>query len=243
MDVMVDVQPESGKQDMIRKLRLVDEVAAIYDFYGCAMKILIMYDGEESRSRTTELISRITNSETMTQIRWALPSSRTERLKETDVAIIRALSHDARKSFVHVAKELGLSSRTVRNCVGKLRAENMVFALPVLNMGTIPGLVPVFLSFSYINREAKSAVDRGMLSHFAASYLTVEMADKDRGWIFLGASTMMGVRECLEWAKSQPGVAGARADILIKSMMFAEKRTELLELRCERVQIEKKGFS
>jgi DNA-binding Lrp family transcriptional regulator len=43
MDVTVDAQPESGKQDMIRKLKLIHEVAAIYDFYGRAMKIAVMY--------------------------------------------------------------------------------------------------------------------------------------------------------------------------------------------------------
>ena len=241
IDVTVDVQPESGKQNMIRKLMLVHEVAGIYDFYGCAMKIVVMYGSEDSRIRTIELISRVTNAETMAQIRWALPGSRTSRLTQTDVAIIRALAHDARRSSVEVARELGLSPRTVRNRIGKLREENTVFALPVLNVGGIPGLILVVLSFSYSNHEAKAAVDRAMLSHFSASYLTVEFADPERGWIFLGASTMMDVREFLEWAKSQPGVASARADILIKSMMFPEKRTELLELRQERVPIEKKG--
>lgn len=242
MDVTVDVQPESGKEDMIRKLKLVQEIAAIYDFYGRAMKIAIMYGKEDSRSRTIELISRITNTETMTQIQWALPRSRTERLTETDVAIIHVLSNDARRSFIQVAKELGLSPATVRNRVGRLRAENTVFAVPVLNVGSIPGLVPVFLSFSYANNEIKGSVDRNILSHFASSYLSVELADPHGGTIFLSTSTVTEVRECLEWARSQPGVAGARADILTKSMMFPEKRTELLEHMHENAVILRKEF-
>lgn len=242
MDVTVDVQPESGKEDMIRKLKLVQEIAAVYDFYGCAMKIAIMYGGEDSRSRTIELISRITNSETMTRIQWALPRSRSERLTETDVAIICALSNDARKSFVQVARELNLSPMTVRNRVGKLRVENTIFAVPALNVGSIPGLIPLFISFSYSNSEAKGSVDRALMSHFATCYLSVELADPNNGSIFLTASTIREVRECLDWTKSQPGVASARADILIQSMMFPEKRTEPL-LRHERAAIERKEFS
>jgi DNA-binding Lrp family transcriptional regulator len=242
MDVTVDVEPESGKQDMIRKLKLIQEVAAIYDFYGRALKVLVTYNGEESRSRVIELISRITNAESMTQVRWALPRSRTERLTESDLAIIRALIHDARKNSSQVAKELGFSSRTVSTRVGRLRIENTIFALPILNLGGIPGFLPVFLSFSYSKTEEKGAVDRAMLSHFEASYLSAEFSDPNRGWIILSASTTVDVKQFLEWGRSLPGVGSARIDILTESMMFPEKRIELIESNKERVAIQRKGL-
>ena len=231
LDVTVDVQPESGKPDMIRKLSLVNEVVGIQDFYGRGLKAVVMYTSDEVRSRVVELISRITNAETMTQVRWVLPGSRTERLTETDVAIIRELSDDARKPLAQVAKELGLSTRTVRNRLEKLRGENTVHTIPTLDMGGIPGLIPVHLSYSYSGAEAKSAVDAAMLSHFEANYLSVMFADPDRGYVVLVASTMNDVREYLEWAKSHPGVASARADILVRWLTFPRKLLELLNLR------------
>ena len=66
LDATVDVEPESAKPDMIRKLKLVHEVTGMIDFYGRALKLIVVYNGEESRSRTIELISRITNTERMT---------------------------------------------------------------------------------------------------------------------------------------------------------------------------------
>lgn len=108
LDVVVDVQPESEKADMIRKLKLVDGVIMIMNFFGRALKILTMYCTNESRSRTVELISRITNAGRITQSRMPLPLSRTKHLTETDVKIIGSLSKDARKSSTLVAKELGL---------------------------------------------------------------------------------------------------------------------------------------
>lgn len=242
MDVTVDVLPESAKADAIRKLKLVHEVTGMIDFYGRALKIIAMCNSDESRSRIVELISRITNAEKVTQIRWALPRCRTERLTETDVEIIRSLSHDARKSYVKVSKELHLSTRTVRNRLGRLRRENTVFTLPVLNMGGIPGLIPVYLSYAYSQKEEKGVVDRVMLSHFEGNYLSLQFADPYNGYIFLGVSTMTEVQNCVDWAKSQSGIATSRVDILTKTMMFPEKLTELLDLRNERVVKQSKTF-
>jgi DNA-binding Lrp family transcriptional regulator len=233
LEVMVDVQPESAKPDVIRKLKLVGEVSGMVDFYGKALKLIFMHNGEESRSRTIELISRITNTETLTQVRWAVPACREGRITETDVAIIRSLSNDARKSFVQVARELGISVRTVRNHVGRLRRENNIFSVPTLNIGGIPGLIPACLSYAYAKHDAKGIADRAALSHFQASYLWGGFADPNSGWILVGASTMLDVQKCLEWAMSQPWVANARVDIVTRTMMFPEKQTELLAARNE----------
>jgi DNA-binding Lrp family transcriptional regulator len=231
LDVTMDVQPESAKPDMVRKLSLVDEVVGIQDFYGSGLKTIVMYRSDEARSRVIELISRITNAETMTQVRWALPRSRTKRLTATDVAIIRSLSNDARVPLVQVAKGLGLSTRTVRNHVEKLRRENTIHALPTLNMGGIPGLIPVHLSYSYSGGEPKGTVDSSILSRFETRYLSVMFSDPDRGYIWLVASTMNDVRDYLEWAKSEPGIATARTDILVRWLTFPGKLLELLNLK------------
>jgi len=181
LDVMAYVQPESGKADMIRKIRLIQGVFVMLNFYGKALKIIMVYDSEESRSRAVELISRITNAERITSSRMVTPVSKTERIIETDVAIIRAFSDDARKSPVLLAKELGLSTRTVRNRVEKLRRENTIFTLPNLNLGGIPGSIAVYLSYTYSNREAKGSVDREVLSHLRQ--LPVGWVLRPRAWV------------------------------------------------------------
>jgi DNA-binding Lrp family transcriptional regulator len=220
LDVMVDVQPESAKPDMIRKLKLVGEVFGMWDFYGRALKLIVMHTGEESRARTIELISRITNTERLTQLRWALPVCRKNRFTETDVAIIRSV-------------------RTVRNHVVSLRRENTIFSVPTLNLGGIPGLVPVILSYTYAKHDVKGMADREMISHYDKSYLGGGFTDPNSGWVLLGVSTMIEVQECLEWARSQSCVASARADILTKILMFPEKQTELLASRNETASLSK----
>jgi DNA-binding Lrp family transcriptional regulator len=228
LDVRVDVQPESAKAEIIRKLGLVHGVIRIAEFYGPGLQILLLYNSEESRSRTIELISRITNTEKMRQFRHALPMSLTKRLTETDMAIIQALTMDARKPYVTVAKELGFSSRTVKSRIDKLRSERTLFAVPELKMGDIPGLIPVVLYYSYVECEVKDSVDRAMVSHFDASYLWGMFSIPDQAYIVLSLSSMAEVQRSLNWTMEQPGVAMAQLDILVAVTGFPEKLGELI---------------
>jgi DNA-binding Lrp family transcriptional regulator len=237
-ELMVDVQPEAGKPDMIRKLKLVHEITGMVNFYGKAITIYMIYNGDESRSRTIELISRITNAEKITQSRMPMPRTETKHLTETDVAIIRALSKDARKSTVLVAKELGLSTKTVSKRVDKLRKENTILPLPILNIASIPGIIPIYLSYVYTKSEVKTSVDREIISHFDAGYMMGSFADPDVGNIVIGAPTVSDVPKILESAKSQPGIASARVDIATETFMFPEKLIELLELRHEKAPLQ-----
>lgn len=108
---------------------------------------------------------------------------------------------------------------------------------PTLNMGGVPGFIPVVLSYSYSRNDDKGEVDRAMLSHFGAEYIMTGLSDPSSGYLILAASRMTDVQTHLEWAESQPGVAGARIDILTRESMFPEKLIELLVLKNERGQL------
>jgi len=235
LDVVVRASPESGKADMIRKIRLIHGVFAIQNFHGKTLKILLFYDSEEARSRAVELISRITNADNITTSRMALPRSETSRLSDTDVAIIQALFGDARKSSASIAKELGISSRTVRNRVKRLRRENTVFALPNLNLEGIAGSIPVYLSYAYANEGAKGAADRAVLSHFDANYLWGGFSDRNHAFIVLSFSTMSEMKNALDWARDQPGIASAEVDLMTDLTYVPQTFIELL--RSKRLQV------
>jgi DNA-binding Lrp family transcriptional regulator len=235
LDMVVRASPESGKADMIRKIRLIHGVFAIQNFHGKTLKILLFYDSEEARSRDVELISRITNADSITTSRMALPRSETSRLSDTDVAIIQALFGDARKSSASIAKELGISSRTVRNRVKRLRRENTVFALPNLNLEGIAGSIPVYLSYTYANEGTKGAADRAVLSHFDANYLWGGFSDRSHAFIVLSFSTMSEMKNALDWAREQPGIASAEVDLMTDLTYVPQTFRELL--RSKRLQV------
>ena len=204
------------------------------DFYGSGLRLFVIYNGDVSRSRMIELISRITNAEKITQTRMVLPRSETKKLTVTDVAIIRKLSNDARKPAQLVARELGLSTKTVRNRVEKLREENTIFPFPILNIECVPGLIPIYVSYIYTNNKAKASVDHALISHFDANYITGSFPDPEMGEVVLGAYSMVEVNKFSAWTKSQPGIASVRVDIPTMTFMFPEKLIELATLRDEK---------
>jgi hypothetical protein len=163
------------------------------------------------------------NVEKISQSRMPLPRSETKNLTETDVAIIRALSRDSRKSAIIVAKELGLSTKTVRKRVDRLRRANTIFTFPILNLESLLGHIPIYISYVYTNKTVKSSVDRAIFSHFDTNYLIGSFSDPDFGNVVLGASKMADAQKFLEWTKSQPGIASTRADIPIETLMFPKK--------------------
>lgn len=228
LEMTLDVEAEYTKPDMIRKLGLVHGVVVIIDFLGKAMRIVFFYNSEESRSRTVELVSRITNPERLTLTKSALPKSETEKLTETDIAIIRSLSKDALKPNAAVARELGLTARTVRNRVDRLRNQKTLFMFPNLNMTNIRGFIPAVLSYTYARPEAKRSVDRAVLSHFESDHLWGQLWDPMHGVVVLSAPTMADIPRFLSWTKSQPGVASARIDVPLQLFSFPEKMMELL---------------
>ena len=163
-----------------------------------------------------------------------MPQSLTKHLTEIDVAIIRALSNDARKSAITCRKGTRTLFKDREEAGGRLRNENTILPLPILNIASIAGIIPIYLSYVYTNNEVKTSVDREIISHFDAGYIMGNFADPDVGNVVLGASTMAEVPKFLEWAKSQPGIANARVDIATETFMFPEKLIELLEIRHEK---------
>lgn len=230
-DLMLEVGAEYAKPDMIRKIGLVHGVIVIINFLGKGMKVTFLHNSEESRFRTIELISRITGAELMIISGMALPASETKKLTETEEAIIHSLSKDARKPIVAVAKELHVSSKTVRSHLEKLRKEKTIFMFPNLNVTNVEGFIPAVLMYTYTNPEVKSVVDSSFLAHFESNYLWGAFWDKDHGTVVLSARSMADVPKFLEWAKTQPGVARARVDIPLQLFSFPEKLDEMLRTR------------
>jgi len=75
-------------------------------------------------------------------------------------------------------------------------------------------------------------VDQAILSHFDGSYLWARLTDAERAYLILVAPTMASVKAYLEWTKQQPGVASARAEIVVESINLWEKVSELFRHSC-----------
>lgn len=225
--LVVDAAPKSPKDDMIRKLKLVHGIVTILNFHGDSLGIILFFGSDQSLIRTIELISRITNAENITKVRAFFPQCETKRLTETDWAIIRNMEKDALKSQVRVAQELGFTTRTVRNRLKKLEKEKALMIPPKMNIAATDGMISLILFYSYTSSEAKRSVDQAMLSHLEGNYLWSRMTDPEVAYLVLVVPRMVLVKQILDWAKEQPGVASARVEITIEAIDLWDKASEL----------------
>lgn len=166
-----------------------------------------------------------------------IPKSDTTHLTESDLSILSLLSNDAHKSPSLVARESGLSSRTVKNRIEKLRRENTLFTLPDLRFEDIPGFLGAYLTYSYANSTVKSNVNRSLLEHFDSNCLWGGFGDPENGFLVLSAYTISDIQKFLQWTKQISGVAGARIDIPIETRSFAEKLQEFLSTANEQPNV------
>jgi DNA-binding Lrp family transcriptional regulator len=224
--VIVDASP-GPKEDMLNELKLVHGVVAILDFQGDSIGLVLLHESEQTLSSTLELISRITRAGNITLIRAKFPAPQLSRLADTDWAIVRNLEKDALKPYVQVAKELGVTPRTVKNRLQRLERQNALVLHPTLDIASVDRMVCLVLFYSYTNHEAKSAVDQAMVGHFDDSYLWGTLTDPERAYLVLVAPTQASVKHHLNWTKRLPGVAGARAQIVVENINLWEKAIDL----------------
>jgi len=229
ISMLVDTPPKSPKDDMIRKLKLVHGIVGIFDLYGDSLGVNLLFDSDASLSRTIELISRITSAENILQTRVASPAARINHLTDTDWAIILSLEEDASKSYVQVAKELGVTARTVKNRLLRLETNRALIIGPTIAVAAIDGMIGLILYYSYTKSELKDVVDEAILSRFDGSYLWATLTDPNRAYLILVAPTMASVKSYLKWTKQQPGVASARAEIVVEDIPSWNKGIEIFQ--------------
>jgi DNA-binding Lrp family transcriptional regulator len=216
--LLVDIPPKSSKDALVERLSLVPGVVVILEYYGDSLGVNLFHDSEQSLARTIESISGITKAEGITRFRVSFPPPQGNYLTDTDWAIIENMGGDAWKSHVQVAEELKFSARTVKNRLEKLQAQNALVIPPAIDIASLDRTIGVVLFYSYSRREEKSAVDSAMLARFDGSFLWARMTDPERAYVILVAPTMASVKAYLDWARKQPGVASARAEIVVESL-------------------------
>lgn len=135
-------------------------------------------------------------------------------LKETDAAIAAALRLDPWKRYPSVAKELGLSAKTVKRRVTRLTEEGAIYMIPILDLKALQGIIPVELVVSYTSTESKSHINELILSQFKEELVFSERAGP-LGYFALVFPNISQVEQIAKWVKRQNGVKDAHSEVLL----------------------------
>ncbi len=117
-ELSFDVPPDS-KDDLIPKLKLVEDAVIIHNYYGSLISVFLFSEGEYSLKNQIELIARISKTEDMVVARGRLPKCEIS-LSKTDWEIVRIVHRNPKKSYIEVSKELGLSTATVKRRLARM---------------------------------------------------------------------------------------------------------------------------
>jgi len=150
------------KDDAISQLKLVDGVLLVVDFHGKALRVMIYYQTEEESARKIRLVSAICRS--VNEVHWKDPFPPCGlEMRDTDWRILKSLRRDARKSLPQVAKEVGVSVRTVRRRLALMTEANAFFLLPLPSFEKLASVLCNFRVYCPDERQ-KKAVDEQIKS-------------------------------------------------------------------------------
>lgn len=142
------VEPESSKASAIQRLLSVPDVERVCSYLGPKLSFVLLCEKGADPMVSLGRLAKLTNLDQALhkQAVIRLPAN---ELKETDGAIIASLRLDPWKPYPSVAKELGLSAKTVKRRVTRLTEEGGIYMIPILDLKALQGIIPVELVVGY----------------------------------------------------------------------------------------------
>jgi DNA-binding Lrp family transcriptional regulator len=135
-----DDMSRDAKTGAFERLALVDGLIEAHDFWGGTLCVVLTYRSPSDLARKTALLREFLGREGRPIFERARVRARVvpDRL---DWRIFQSLRHDALKPIPVVAKELGVSVRTVRRRLAKLSEARTYYLVPILDPRHSDGFV------------------------------------------------------------------------------------------------------
>lgn len=205
-------KPTAPKDQVISQLQDLDGVVAVFNFLdGAGVRLVFFYEDDGDFERKTRLVSSICGvSSPYASWKIPFPANRV-KLKKTDWEIIRSLLRDSRKNVSETAKDVGVSTRTVRRRLDILTQGNSFYPSPVVDAKKVDGFLYHFV-VACTNKKDKATLDQ--LLHTSARELV--FVDTNAELYSVVASVCRNIAEADEisdWLRAQPGAGEVTARV------------------------------
>ena len=173
-------------------IKLVEGVHSIIDFRGKEIVVLIYYEASDSLDNKVQRIETICGSQRLGL--WDNPFPRPDvEMKKSDWRIIEAMRENPWRDLEEVAKQLGLSTRTVQRRLTALKDGRAIYLHRPPNADVVTGLMCNFQIFfsdpgkkrtadyeihSTFKRMGASDTTHALFSIFGISCANFSEADK-----------------------------------------------------------------
>jgi DNA-binding Lrp family transcriptional regulator len=206
-----DIPAAANRTEIVQRLALMDGIVVVMSHVGGLLGVVFYYD-ETSMGRRIGFISRLVGVDKYTFTQVPFPHFRL-RLSKTDWKIIIGLKANTDRSYNGLAKELGLSGRTVKRRLDRLIEGGAVYAFPAADPKFLKQAVLASLVVDYPPSAAREEVDRRLVAEFDDSLFFAGL------WttysvLALILPSVQASREAVERAMRVEGVEKARIDIV-----------------------------
>ncbi len=201
------------KREVIERCALVDGVTEIHNFIGPSICIDFTYLDARDETRRLELFRKLTHCPAPERFyEREMPPVDIE-LTNVDWRIIRALRYHAFKPLSEVARELGLSAKTVRRRFDRLSRHGAVIVVPVVNPADIPNTI-THTVLLYPSPEKREEVLRRAMAELGPTCFLARTAPPGNAMLCLAARTLAETEENLIRARRIEGVNDAKLLVL-----------------------------
>lgn len=210
--VELKVGESENKAEVISRLGMLEGLMLIDDFYGKALAVTTLYDNAATLERQVRLFGALCRCPD--PVSWKLEFPPCDlRPTRTDWRIIGALRKSGRARLSDVARELGLSTRTVKRRVLHLVEGNAFYLDPVLDIGKVGGVRGRF----WVTADArqKPAVDRAIVDRLSR-IISTHTAPEEHSLYVAHLSNASEVQEVLPWMRKLEGVREVRSTIEVE---------------------------
>lgn len=211
VELDLEVNDAERKHEIISQIKLIEGVIWILNFEGTGLFVLFYSKSGQALSRKVQLIRTICGAEKLTMWSDSLPPCDI-KISRTDWKIVWAIRDDPRKSLSEIAKESGVTTRTVNRRLTLLTERRAFILVGVANFRQSAGVSCNMLIFCLPEKE-KSFVTERIVSRFknivfggstSSNYLFYNM-------VF---DNLSEANDAYEWIKRLRGVGEVRMGIM-----------------------------
>ncbi|MBO0888629.1 Lrp/AsnC family transcriptional regulator [Candidatus Bathyarchaeota archaeon] len=203
----VEFKDRESKEKAIPHLAKVDGVINIGSTYDTSVLVTLLAEEDQDFSKL------IIGMEVEGEVSW-VPGLEvrptTFRMTNLDWEIVGLLLRDAERKLDEVAKQLRVSTRTVKRRINVMMRDAAILTMPIVDLRKTEG-IPYRLRVE-IEQDRRSELEKQIVSKIGG--VVFKASDSQNGSVFgfTGANVAEG-NDILVWVKQQPGVMSATMTI------------------------------
>ena len=206
------VEPESSKEDVIEKLLSEEDIERVCNYFGPKVSFVLLHKTMPNPDAALGRLASLTGLGKSVHQQAAIRVPPYE-IKQTDAALIDVLRRDAWMPDSVVAKELGVSTKTVKRRVTRLTEDGAIYMLPIIDLKALQGIIPMELVVDYASLESRAEVNGLILSRLQEN-LIFSNYKGPYGYFALAVPNISQVELITRWVKQLKGVRDVHSDAL-----------------------------